>query len=130
MKPFVHQELENCGFFSKLFGSTPTENAWKELNNLFCDAKDLKSISKEDVKKALKKWGVKASEENEVQRASVYRKIADIIFTEALTEEEFNSCCENPKGYEITTIRQWNPMTCSPRKPNKCGILEYDGGKH
>ena len=91
MKPFVHQELESCGFFSKLFGSTPTENAWKELNNLFCDAKDLKSISKEDVKKALKKWGVKASEENEVQRASVYRKIADIIFTEALTEEEFNS---------------------------------------
>lgn len=45
-------------------------------------------------------------------------------------EEEFNSCCENPKGYEITTIRQWNPMTCPPRKPNKCGILEYDGGKH
>ncbi|MDO4178418.1 MAG: hypothetical protein Q4D21_04425 [Phascolarctobacterium sp.] len=91
MKPFTHQELESCGFFSKLFGSTPTENAWKELNNLFADANDLHSISKDDVKKALKKWGVKASEENEVQRASIYRKIADMIYSDAMNEEEFAS---------------------------------------
>lgn len=91
MKPFTHQELESCGFFSKLFGSTPSENAWKELNNLFANAKDIKSINKDDVKKALKKWGVKASEENEVQRATIYRKIADMIFSEALTKDDFSN---------------------------------------
>ena len=88
MKPFTHQELQSCGFFSKLFGSAPTDNAWKELNNLFFDAKDLHSITKEAVKQALKKWGVKPSEENEVQRASVYRKIADIIYSDALTKDD------------------------------------------
>lgn len=44
---------------------------------------------------------------------------------------EFNTCCETQEnGYDITTMPQWNPITCPPRKPNKCGILEYNGGKN
>lgn len=47
------------------------------------------------------------------------------------TQPESNDCC-GPKGkeYNIPTISQWNPMACPPREPNKCGILEYNGGKH
>jgi hypothetical protein len=46
------------------------------------------------------------------------------------SQTEYNSCCETRKhGYNIPTISQWNPITCEPRKPNKCGILEYNGGK-
>ena len=46
------------------------------------------------------------------------------------SQTEYNSCCKTSKnGYEIPTISQWNPMACPPRKPNKCGILEYNGGK-
>lgn len=46
--------------------------------------------------------------------------------------EEFNDCCTEPThGYEIPTFRQWNPITCpSDRHPNKCGILEFEGGRH
>ena len=47
------------------------------------------------------------------------------------SQTEYNSCCETQaNGYDIPTISQWNPKTCPPREPNKCGILEYDGGKH
>lgn len=47
------------------------------------------------------------------------------------SQTEYNDCCDTQEhGYEIPTMRQWNPITCPPRQPNKCGILEYDGGKH
>lgn len=38
---------------------------------------------------------------------------------------EFNDCCENPKGHEIPTIKQWNPISCPPEEPNKCGLNNY-----
>lgn len=54
-----------------------------------------------------------------------------------LEREEENDCClrkdvpYKQNIYKVTTIEQWNPISCPPNgKPNKCGILEYKGGKH
>lgn len=88
MKPFQTQELEECGFISKLFGSKPAENGWKELNNLLAEAASVKDISANDVKGALKKWGVKFNEENMNQRSGLYRKLADVAYSEALTKAD------------------------------------------
>lgn len=45
-------------------------------------------------------------------------------------QTEYNPCCEERKhGYQIPTFRQWNPISCPPREPNKCGLVEYDGDK-
>lgn len=45
-------------------------------------------------------------------------------------QTEYNACCDEMKhGYEIPTFRQWNPMSCEPRKPNKCGLVVYEGEK-
>ena len=54
MKPFEAQKLESCGIFSKLFGSKPAENGWKELNNLLAAAQNMQEISQENVTGALK----------------------------------------------------------------------------
>lgn len=88
MKPYTNQELEACGFFSKMFGSKPAENGWKELNNLLAEAKDMKEVSAEAVKGALKKWGVKFAEENLNERSGIYRKLADVVYTEAMSEDD------------------------------------------
>ena len=88
VKPYEIQELEQCGFFSKMFGSKPTENAWKELNNLLANAKDMDAVTAADVQAALKKWGVKFSDENVQQRSGIYRKFADVVFTEALAKDD------------------------------------------
>ena len=79
MKPFTTQELEECGFFSKMFGSKPAENGWKELNNLLAEAGSALEISKDDAHSALKKWGVKFNDENINQRSGIYRKLADVV---------------------------------------------------
>ncbi len=83
MQPYQYQELEACGFLSKMFGSKPAENGWKELNNLLAAANDIISVSENDVRGALKKWGVKFSEENLQQRSGLYRKLADLVYTDA-----------------------------------------------
>lgn len=88
MKPYSMQELEECGFLSKMFGSKPTENGWKELNNLLAAAPDALAVSSDDVHHALKKWGVKFNDDNFNQRSGIYRKLADVIFTEAQTKED------------------------------------------
>ena len=88
VKPYEIQELEQCSFFSKMFGSKPAENAWKELNNLLANAKDMDAITAADVQAALKKWGVKFSDENVQQRSGIYRKFADVVFTETLAKDE------------------------------------------
>ncbi|MDY4919778.1 MAG: hypothetical protein SO119_01660 [Phascolarctobacterium sp.] len=88
MKPYAIQELEQCGFFSKMFGSKPAENGWKELNNLLAEAPNLDAVSASDVQAALKKWGVKFNEENMQQRSGIYRKLADVVYTEALTKDD------------------------------------------
>ena len=39
---------------------------------------------------------------------------------------ESNDCCNDPKNeYAIPTFRQWNPQTCPPEAPNKCGLVNY-----
>ena len=76
MKPYSMQELEECGFLSKIFGSKPTENGWKELNNLLAAAPDALAVSADDVHHALKKWGVKFHDDNFNQRSGIYRKLA------------------------------------------------------
>lgn len=73
MKPYSMQELEECGFLSKIFGSKPTENGWKELNNLLAAAPDALAVSADDVHHALKKWGVKFNDDNFNQRSGIYR---------------------------------------------------------
>ena len=88
MKPYSMQELEECGFLSKIFGSKPTENGWKELNNLLAAAPDALAVSADDVHHALKKWGVKFNDDNFNQRSGIYRKLADVIFTEVQTKED------------------------------------------
>ena len=88
MKPYSMQELEECGFLSKIFGSKPTENGWKELNNLLASAPDALAVSADDVHHALKKWGVKFHDDNFNQRSGIYRKLADVVFTEVQTKED------------------------------------------
>lgn len=88
MKPFTTQELEACGFLSKIFGSKPAENGWKELNNLLANTDSAMSITANDVHSALKKWGVKFNEENMNQRSGIYRKLADVIYTEAQSKAD------------------------------------------
>lgn len=88
MKPFTTQELEECGFFSKIFGSKPAENGWRELNNLLAAAGNALEISGADARSALKKWGVKFNDENMNQRSGIYRKLADVVYTEAQTKED------------------------------------------
>ena len=88
MKPYSMQELEECGFLSKIFGSKPTENGWKELNNLLAAAPDALAVSADDVHHALKKWGVKFNDDNFNQRSGIYRKLADVIFTEVQNKED------------------------------------------
>lgn len=88
MKPYSLQELEKCSFLSKIFGSTPGENGWKELNNLLAEAPDALSLTTSDVKGALKRWGVKFHDDNLAQRSDLYRKLADVIFTEVQTKDD------------------------------------------
>lgn len=40
---------------------------------------------------------------------------------------EYNDCCdpETAKGYEIPTVEQWNPISCPPEAPDKCGLNNY-----
>ena len=39
---------------------------------------------------------------------------------------ESNDCCHEPKKeYPIPTIEQWNPISCPPEAPNKCGLNNY-----
>lgn len=42
------------------------------------------------------------------------------------TNLESNTCCKEPrKEYEITTIRQWNPISCPPEAPDNCGLNNF-----
>lgn len=88
MKPFTAQELEECGFFSKIFGDKPAENGWKELNNLLAAADNANTVSAEAVKGALKKWGVKFNDENTSKRSGIYRKLADVAYSEAQSKSD------------------------------------------
>lgn len=42
------------------------------------------------------------------------------------THSESNDCCKNPKEkYDIPTIEQWNPISCPPEAPDKCGLNNF-----
>ena len=88
MKGFAKQELAASGFFSSLFGGKPAENAWKELNNILAEAASAKELSEDRVQKALKSWGAKINEESSPQRSALYRKLADSVYTDALTADD------------------------------------------
>lgn len=89
MKPFTKQELAECGFFSKMFGSKPAENGWKALNNLLAEADSVCDLTEADVHDALKRWGVKFHEDNLNQRTALYRRLADVVYTEAQTKDDY-----------------------------------------
>lgn len=85
---YTKQELEQSGFISSLFGGKPAANAWKEINNILADATNAQELTSDKVKKALKNWGTKFSEENMQERSSIYRKTADNVFTEVMTSDD------------------------------------------
>ncbi len=42
------------------------------------------------------------------------------------TNMESNSCCKtNKTEYEIPTFKQWNPISCPPEAPDKCGLNNF-----
>ena len=88
MKPYIKQELEACSFFSKMFSGKPTENAWKEINNILADAQTAQELTSDKVKEALKSWSAKFDEQSLNQRSGIYRKLADVIYTEAMTTDD------------------------------------------
>lgn len=88
MNGYTKQELEKCSFLSGLFGGKPVANAWKEINNILADADSATELSADQVKKALKNWGVKLSDENLQDRSAIYRKTADYVYTEAITADD------------------------------------------
>lgn len=88
MNGYTKQELEKCGFLSGLFGGKPVANAWKEINNILADADSALELTPDMVKKATKNWGVKFNEENLQDRSAIYRKTADNVFTEAMSEDD------------------------------------------
>lgn len=51
-------------------------------------APDALAVSADDVHHALKKWGVKFHDDNCNQRSGIYRKLADVVFTEVQTKED------------------------------------------
>lgn len=38
---------------------------------------------------------------------------------------ESNDCCNEEHPQKIPTMKQWNPMSCPPEAPNKCGLNNY-----
>lgn len=41
------------------------------------------------------------------------------------TTIQYNTCCKNPKPHKITTVKQWNPITCDSGAYKKCGMVQY-----
>ena len=88
MKPYIKQELEACGFFSKMFSGKPTENAWKEINNILADAQNAQELTADKVKSALKSWGAKLDDQSLNQRSGIYRKLADVVYSDAMSADD------------------------------------------
>lgn len=88
MKPYVEQELETCGFFSKLLNGKPTNNAWAEINNILAKAETVRELTAEKIASALKTWGAKLDDSSLEVRSRIYRKFADVAYTEAKNAED------------------------------------------
>ncbi|MCD7974492.1 MAG: hypothetical protein LUF25_01595 [Phascolarctobacterium sp.] len=88
MKPYVNQELEQCGIFSKLFSGKPTENAWTEVNNILADADRTYALTQKKLKEILKKWGAKLDDTSLTKRSALYRKFSDVIYSNAQSSDD------------------------------------------
>ena len=88
MKPYIKQELEARGFLSKMFSGKPTENAWKEINNILADAQSAQELTADKVEAALKSWGAKLDDQSLNQRSGIYRKLADVVYSEAMSADD------------------------------------------
>lgn len=88
MKPYTKQELEERGLFSSLLSGKPVQNAWAEINNILADAAKAQDLTAAQVTAAAKKWGAKLDESTMEQRSSLYRKLADVIYTEAQSVDD------------------------------------------
>ena len=88
MKPYTLQELEERGLFSSLLNGKPVQNAWAEINNILVEAEKAQDLTATQVNSAMKKWGAKMDETTLEQRSGIYRKLADVIYSEAQSEED------------------------------------------
>ncbi len=88
LKPYVHQELEQRGFVSKIFSGKPTENTWIEVNNILADADHTYALTQEKLAEIIKKWGAKLDDASLNQRSALYRKFADVIYTNAQSQDD------------------------------------------
>lgn len=88
MKPYTLQELEERGLFSSLLSGKPVQNAWAEINNILVEATKAQDLTAAQVKSAVKKWGAKMDETSLEQRSGIYRKLADVIYSEAQSEDD------------------------------------------
>ena len=88
MKPYTLQEIEERGLFSSLLNGKPVQNAWAEINNILVEAEKAQDLTAAQVTSAMKKWGAKMDETTLEQRSGIYRKLADVIYSEAQSEED------------------------------------------
>jgi len=88
LKPYTLQELEERGLFSSLLNGKPVQNAWAEINNILVEAEKAQDLTAAQVTSAMKKWGAKMDETTLEQRSGIYRKLADIIYSEAQSEDD------------------------------------------
>ncbi len=88
MKAYTKQELEERGLFSSLLSGKPVQNAWAEINNILVDAEKAQDLTAAQVNAAVKKWGAKLDDSSMEQRSGIYRKLADVIYTEAQSSED------------------------------------------
>jgi hypothetical protein len=88
LKPYTLQELEERGLFSSLLNGKPVQNAWAEINNILVEAEKAQDLTAAQVTSAMKKWGAKMDETTLEQRSGIYRKLADVIYSEAQSEDD------------------------------------------
>ena len=88
LKPYTLQELEERGLFSSLLSGKPVQNAWAEINNILVEAEKAQDLTAAQVTSAMKKWGAKMDDTTLEQRSGIYRKLADVIYSEAQSEDD------------------------------------------
>ena len=88
LKPYTLQEIEERGLFSSLLNGKPVQNAWAEINNILVEAEKAQDLTAAQVTSAMKKWGAKMDETTLEQRSGIYRKLADVIYSEAQSEND------------------------------------------
>ena len=88
MNGFEKQELETQGMMSRLFGSKPGHNALVEINNFLAECTAATELTEEIVSNFIKNWGAKFDSSNIEYRSSMYRKVADYVYTTAASKDD------------------------------------------